>query len=137
MATELAKIPQSHFMEIQSLENEIAATNYATKLRREEEAQMAVMREQTVKANEQRHTEVVATNVLQCLTSVGGGALSTLKWGKVPVGGILNSVLGSIATAVAIQDYPRPVVRVAASSVKTLLHNQIAITTRDILRGMS
>jgi hypothetical protein len=136
MANELAKLPPSYLREVESLENEIAASNYATKLRREEEAQLEILREQDAKEQKQRRTEVIATNVLQCVGSIGGGVLSTLKWGKVPIGAILNGVLGSVGTVVAIQDPKHPAVRVAAHTVQTLLQNQIAITTRDIIRGM-
>jgi len=136
MANEIARVPSPLLREVESLENEIAASNYAAKLRREQEAQAAIDREQAVVVRQQRRTEVVAVNVLQCLASVGGGALSTLKWGKVPIGAILNGVIGTLGTAVTLQEPERPGVRVAATSIRTLLHNQIAITTRDIIRGM-
>jgi hypothetical protein len=136
MATALAQPPNPFLMEVQSIENDLAATQYAAKLQREQEAHNALMRDQEVKQAEARRTERVTTTVLQCVTPIGGGALSTLTWGRVPVGAILNSLVGTAGAIVTYRDSERPAVRVVGQSIQTLLHNQIAITTRDILRGM-
>lgn len=137
MANELAKVPSLFSREVESLENELAASNYAARLRLEEEAQMERMREEAAKDRRTHRTEVIATNTLQCVSSVGAGALSTWTWGRVPIGAILNTLIGTAGTGVTLQESNRLGVRVASNSAKTLLHNQIAITTRELIRGMS
>jgi hypothetical protein len=122
--------------ELESVEDELAATKYAARMQREEEAEQQLMREQEAEQQKQRKAERITTGVLQCVTSVVGGALSTLKWGQVPIGGVLNGVLGSAGVGVTLRYPERTVARVAGQSIQTLLHNQIAITTREIIKGM-
>lgn len=136
MANELAKVPSPYSLQIESLENELAASEYAARLRLEEEAKLEALREEVAKDRRTHRTEVIATNTLQCVSSAGAGALSTWMWGRVPIGAILNTLIGTAATGVTLQESNRLGVRVASNSVKTLLHNQIAITTREIIRGM-
>jgi hypothetical protein len=136
MATALAQSPSPFLMEVEKIENDLAATQYATRLQREEQAHHALMREREAEQQEARRSERVATSVLQCVTSACGGALSTVMWGRVPVGSILNSIIGAVGVGVTYKDPERAAFRVAGQSIQTLLHNQIAITTRDILRGM-
>ncbi len=136
MATALAQPPNPYLMEVQAIENDLAATQYAAKVQRENEAHKALMKEQEDKQKEQRKTEQIATTALQFVTSIGSGALSTVTWGRIPVGGILNGAIGLVGAGVTIKGSERPAVRVAGQSSQMLLFNQIAITTREYIRGM-
>jgi hypothetical protein len=118
-------IPTAREFELESIENELAATHYAQRVAAEEAQQLVTHR-----------TERITTNVLQGVTSMIAGALSTLMIGKVPVGGILNTVLGVTGVGLTVRGSDRAAVRVAGHTLATHLHNQIAITTRDTIRGM-
>ncbi|MFV8751384.1 hypothetical protein ACNOYE_12640 [Nannocystaceae bacterium ST9] len=80
--------------------------------------------------------ELWTSEGLEIPASFGAGALSNVKIGQFPIGGVLNTVLGTVAKGFSVYDPESAPVRVIARAGKTLLHSQVAITTREILRGM-
>ena len=70
------------------------------------------------------------------LASLGAGALANASIGGFPVGSTVNFVVGSVAKMASIAEVESTPLRVVANAGKTLLHTQIGISTRDILRGM-
>ena len=87
--------------------------------------------------------ELVATEVVEVVTTITGGALSTYRSkSDFPMGGAINSVVGSIAKVGSVLYAAKPrqeitpsgrAVRVACRTGKCLLLAQIAITTRDLM----
>jgi hypothetical protein len=120
----IAKSPPREF-ELESIENELAATTYAQQVLAEQREQEAAHK-----------TERVTTSVLQGVTSMVSGALSTLMIGKVPLGSILNTIVGVVGTGITVRGSERVGVRIAGRTMQTHLNNQIAITTREVVRGM-
>ncbi|MFV8750353.1 hypothetical protein ACNOYE_07365 [Nannocystaceae bacterium ST9] len=127
MANALANVakPMPREVELETIENELAATQYAQRIAAEQEEELAAHK-----------NERVATSVLQGVTSMVGGALSTLMIGKIPIGGILNTILGVAGVGLTVRGSERAGVRVAGHTLQTHLHNQIAIVTRDTIRGV-
>lgn len=118
-------MPPNREFELEAIENELAATHYAQKVVAEQLQEVAAHK-----------TERITTSVLQGVTSMVGGALSTLMIGKVPIGSIINTLLGVAGVGLTVRGSERPAVRVAGHTLSTHLHNQIAITTRETIRGM-
>ncbi|MFV8755748.1 hypothetical protein ACNOYE_34790 [Nannocystaceae bacterium ST9] len=135
MANDLAKPPPAYLRELEEIENETAATRYGMKIREEK-----LERDQ---ADERRNREIMrrhkaehwTTEGLEFATSIGAGALSNVTIGQFPIGGLLNMVLGAAAKAASIYEPENLPLRVVARAGKTLLHAQVAIGTREALRG--
>ncbi|EDM79619.1 hypothetical protein PPSIR1_21364 [Plesiocystis pacifica SIR-1] len=88
-------------------------------------------------AAEQRRqkTEHVIIEVLEVGLSPGAGALAAWRTkGGFPVGAVVNGVVGTGAKALSLLGPENSVARVAGNAGKVLLHNQIAITTYDLIR---
>jgi hypothetical protein len=136
MANELVKPPPAYMREIETLENDVDATHYGMKVREENLERKIAEEKRHRELMLMRRAEVWSTEGLEMLASAGAGALSNVKIGQFPIGGMLNTVLGGVAKGFAIYDPESAPVRVIARAGKTLLHSQVAITTREILRGM-
>lgn len=136
MANDITKAPPAYLRELELLEDDAAATRYGVKIR-EEEIQRQQEDERRMRAIMKAHkTESWTTEGLEVLTSVGAGALSNVKIGNFPIGGILNMAVGTAAKWVSVFEPESSPMRVVARAGKTLLHAQVAITTRELLRGM-
>jgi hypothetical protein len=136
MANELVKPPPAYLREIETLENDVEATHYGMKVR-EEALERKIAEEKRLREHQRMHkAELWTTEGLEMLASAGAGALSNVKIGQFPIGGLLNMVLGTVGKGFAIYDPESAPARVVARAGKTLLHGQVAITTREILRGM-
>lgn len=143
----LMKSPPAYLQELETLETEVAATRYGAMIKQQElERKLAEER----KGLEQRQTDARqlatlmrrhklehwATEGLQVLASMGAGAIANAAVGGVQVGSAINFVVGSVAKLAAVAEVESAPLRVVANAGKTLLHTQIGISTRDILRGM-
>src|SRR5690606_3193793 len=128
--------PPAYLREIEALEDDAAATRYGMRIREEELQRKQDEQRSNHELMKRRKAEVWTTEGLEMLTSVGAGALSNVKIGEFPIGGLLNTILGGVAKGFSVIDPESMPVRMAARAGKTLLHSQVAITTREILRGM-
>ncbi len=110
--------------EVQVLENDLAATQFAQQCKAEWEEQ-----EQASK------TESRVTELIQVGSSVGAGALSLWTTsGGFPVGAVTNMVVGGLAKAGSVYTPDNRSLRIACRSAKTLFHSQISISTRELLK---
>ena len=143
----LMKSPPAYLQELEVLESEVAATRYGAKIKQQElERKLAEERKSLERraledqqlATLKRHHKLEhwATEGLQVLASLGAGALANASIGGFPVGSTVNFVVGSVAKMASIAEVESTPLRVVANAGKTLLHTQIGISTRDILRGM-
>ncbi len=139
MATELVKPPPAYLRDLDTIEtvnDEIEATHYGMKIR-EEKLQKRIEEDRQMRELMRVHkAELWASEGLEVLASLGAGALSNVKIGQFPLGGLLNGVFGVAGKALSIYDPKSAPMRVVARAGKTLLHTQMGITTREILRGM-
>jgi hypothetical protein len=143
----LMKSPPAYLQELETLETEVAATRYGAMIKQQElERKLADERKglelrqvearQVATLQRNHKLEHWATEGLQVLASLGAGALANATIGGFPVGSTINFVAGSVCKLAALSEVESTPLRVVANAGKTLLHTQIGISTRDILRGM-
>ncbi|WP_157595654.1 hypothetical protein [Plesiocystis pacifica] len=119
--------------EVVDLENRLQAQNFAHKCLRETEEDA---RRQVEEARLDR-IEHIATETLEVFSSIGAGALSCWTVGpkQVPVGGLVNGLLGTGAKIGCLLNPNQRALRSACRVGKSMLQTQLGITTRRIVRG--
>lgn len=128
--------------DIQRLEDELSASNFARECerkweqekRRLEELRLEVMHNRQAQAKANMY-ELVATEALEVGTSIAAGSLSTWKSGGVPVGGSLNVLIGGAGKLGSCLNPDSRALRVASKAGKVLLHTQIGLITRGLILG--
>jgi hypothetical protein len=109
----------------EALETEIQAHAFMEKCRREQEADERMDR-----------AERLTTEVLEVVVSPAAGALSLWQTkGGLPIGSATNIVLGIGGKAVSLANPQTRPLRVAGRVTKVLLHSQLSITTRNMIKG--
>lgn len=109
----------------QALETEIQAHAFLEKCRREQEAD-----------ERKDQAEHLTTEVLEVVVSPAAGALSLWQTeGGRPVGAVANVLLGIGGKALSLANPKARPLRVAGRVTKVLLHSQISITTRNMIKG--
>jgi hypothetical protein len=109
----------------EALETEIQAHAFLEKCRSEQEADERMDR-----------AEHLTTEVLEVVVSPAAGALSLWQTkGGLPIGGAANIVLGIGGKALSLLNPQARPLRVAGRVTKVLLHSQLSITTRNMIKG--
>ena len=109
--------------EIAKLDDEDDALAYA-----QEERQKELRREQDQRSSRIHH---LTQEGLELMLAMGSGGLAAVRGGPA-----VNYVVGGVAkVASAFVDPPQQTLRTICRAGKTLLHGQMAIHTRDWIRG--
>ncbi|EDM79589.1 hypothetical protein PPSIR1_21214 [Plesiocystis pacifica SIR-1] len=132
--------------ELRTIQEESEATAFGLECRaREAERERQLKKKAAIDAQQlatkQQHAKVddTAVEILEGFASLGAGAISTIKFGDVPVGPTLNYVLGSAAKLASVSVIGRELdtngrmLSVLGRSGKVLLHSQLAILTRNLI----
>jgi hypothetical protein len=107
--------------EVATMDDEHDALAYMAEKKREEE--------ERAKTETDQH---VLVEGLEMLAAIGCGGIASMG----AAGPWINYVLGGVAKATSAFVNPEhPVLRSTVRAGKTLLHGQMAITTRDLIRG--
>lgn len=111
-------------LDIEAIEDRIGAHEFAQRCARELEEDDRLDR-----------NELITTEVLEMVATIGAGALSTWHAGSFPIGGAINGVLGVAAKAGSLARPKNRALRVACRTGKVLLHSQVALVTRTTILG--
>lgn len=125
------ELAPGYLAELRTIEEESQATAFGRECAVLEEQR----RQQEDEQKKQQQVDDVTTEVLEAVTSIGAGGLSTWSAGGVPVGVVANYVIGTAAKAGSILGPEDRALRVACRAGKVLLHSQISITTRNLILG--
>ncbi len=109
----------------EALETEIQAHSFSQKCLREMEAE-----------DKKNGVEHLTTEVLEVAVAPAAGALSVWQTkGGFPIGGAANVVLGLAGKALSLANPKARPLRVLGRATKVLLHSQLSITTRNLIKG--
>jgi hypothetical protein len=108
----------------EALETEMQAHAFMEKCRSEQEADERMDK-----------TERLTTEVLEVVVSPAAGALSIWQTkGGLPIGAAANIVLGLVGKALSLVNPKARPLRVAGRVTKVLLHSQLSIITRNMIK---
>jgi hypothetical protein len=109
----------------EALETELQAHNFAQQCLREQENE-----------DKKDRTENLTTEVLEVAVAPAAGALSVWQTaGGFPIGGVANVMLGLGGKALSLSNPKARPLRVLGRTTKVLLHSQLSITTRNLIKG--